>query len=219
MANRHGPASWRVNQPHAKGAIAGDAVTARERPGAYARTMWNDRRTVRSARLLVVVVALAACGSSSTKAQTLADYAAGRWTCKLTTTSDASGSAAQQGILPPGGLRPSAVVTATSATSGRVVVTIAGLPSIAPKSSTKFGGQWALQSDHLMVTWDDKTQGTMQAAPISLNTTKFETESGTPESHPQWSEVKVHRQSRSVSFDFNLVPGITWPAQLTCSKA
>jgi hypothetical protein len=175
--------------------------------------MWNARHAARTARLLVVVVALAACGSSSTKAETLADYAAGHWTCKLV-ASNGSGAGLQ-----PTASQASAVVTATSATSGRVALTVSGIPGILPGATpTKFGGQWALRSDQLSVMWDDKTQGTMQAAPIALNTTRFRTRSGTPDSHPQWSQVIVHRQSRSVSFDFNLVPGITSPAQLTCSK-
>jgi len=83
----------------------------------------------------------------------------------------------------------------------------------------KFGGQWALHSGRLVVTWEGKTQGTLHAQPIALDTTQFKTRSGVAASHPQWSQVTVHRQARSVSFDFNLVPGVGPRAQLTCSKA
>jgi hypothetical protein len=181
------------------------------RPEAYARAMWTQ---CHSTRAVLVLVFFAGCASSSTKAATLADYAAGRWTCKL------AASGASGGALQPTDLKASAVVTATSATNGRVAITISGLPGIAPgaPAPTKFGGQWALRSKQLAVTWDDKTQGTMQAEPIALNTTHFKTKSGAPESHPKWSQVTVHRQSRSVSFDFNMVPGVASPAQLTCSK-
>jgi hypothetical protein len=173
--------------------------------------MWNKRHSARAVRLVLVLAFVAGCGSSSTTAATLADYAAGHWTCKL------AASVASGGALQPTPLKASAVVTATSATDGRVAINIS--PSLAPGAPTKFGGQWALRSGQLAVTWDDKTQGTMHAQPIALNTTQFKTKSGTPESHPQWSQVTVHRQSRSVSFAFNMVPGVTSPAQLTCSKA
>ena len=176
--------------------------------------MWGNRHSWSVARLVLVCAFAAGCGSSSTSGGTLADYAAGHWTCKLAAP-NGSGTGLQLTES-----KATAVVTATSATSGRVALTISGIPSILPGlTPTKFGGQWALRSNQLVVTWDDKTQGTMQAEPIALNTTHFKTKSGSPESHPQWSQVTVHRQSRSVSFDFNMVPGVVSPAQLTCSKA
>jgi hypothetical protein len=183
--------------------------------------MWKKRHSARAVRLVLVLAFAAGCGSSSTKAQTLADYAAGHWACKLA-ASVPSGAGVQ-----PASLKATAEVTATSATSGRVAITIStGLPTIGPGLTppgllppTKFSGQWALRSNQLAVTWDDKTLGTMQADPIALNTTSFRTRSGVPESHPQWSQVTVHRQSRSVSFGFNMVPHLASPATLTCSKA
>lgn len=176
--------------------------------------MWGNGRSRSAARLVLALAFAAGCGSSSTSAGTLADYAAGHWTCKLS-ASNGSGAGLQ-----PTASTASAVVTATSATSGRVALTISGIPSILPGGTpTKFGGQWALRSNQLVVTLDDKTQGTMQAEPIALNTAHFKTKSGVPESHPQWSQVTVRRQSRSVSFGFNMVPDVASPAQLACRKA
>jgi hypothetical protein len=181
--------------------------------------MWNQGHSARAVGLMVVLAFVAGCGSSSTKAQTLADYAAGRWNCSIKAAATNAAGSVQS--LFPADLKPSAVVTATSATSGRVVITITGIPAAESggKTTQTYGGQWALHSSQLVVKWDDKTQGTMQAEPIALTTTHFRTKSGTADSHPQWSQVTVHRQSRSVSFAFNIVPGLASPAQLTCSKA
>jgi hypothetical protein len=160
-----------------------------------------------------VLAFAAGCGSSSTPAGTLADYASGRWSCRLPVPG-----------APGGVLKPTAVVTATSATSGRVEL---DLPWLADLSNgmpggeipSKFGGRWALRSSELVVTWDDKSLGTLQAQPIALDTKQFKTRSGVAASHPKWSQVSVHRQARSVSFDFTLVPGAGPRAQLTCTKA
>jgi hypothetical protein len=156
------------------------------------------------AAVLLVGIA-AACGTASASSVTLSSYAAGNWKCA------AKFSAGGHTFT----LKPSAVVTATSATTGAVEIRI---PYGPPIPTQKLSGQWSLGGSELMVQWSKRDEGTAQAKPITLQTKEFRIRSGTP-ANAKWSKVTVNRKARSVTFGFPIEP-VGQPNQtMTCRKA
>jgi hypothetical protein len=160
-------------------------------------------------RVAFAVLVAAACGSTSTSIPSLADYAAGRWACVLT---------AKGGPVPAPPVKVGATVSAASATSGTVQISLPSIPISLPGSVSPrvLKGRWQLRSGTLLVTWDDPSMGTTTARPIALDTTRFNIKDEVPQQPGQWAEVKVNRQARSVTFAFPTGPA---PGQLTCTKA
>ena len=167
----------------------------------------NSRSVV--ARVLVATVFVAACGSSSSGPATLADYASGRWSC----TFQIQGAPV---AVPP--FKINAIVSATSASSGRVEMTDVVPAGFAggKATPTKMNGAWSLRNGQLVVKWDDKSEGTARAEPISLDTKQFKIRGDNPVQPGQWTTVNVDRQTRSVNFAFAM-PGIG-SGKIACAK-
>ena len=153
----------------------------------------------------MLVLGAAACASASGSVVTLSSYAAGKWACTMKATGGGHTFT----------LKPKAVVTATSTTTGAVTITI---PSSPPFPAEKVSGQWKLGGSELTVTWSDPDQGTTQAKPISLGAKQFKIRSAPPRGRA-WSKVTVDRKSRSVTFGFPTVPGGPSDGTMTCTKA
>lgn len=153
----------------------------------------------------MLVMLAAACGTASASVVTLASYAAGTWNCS--TTIHAGG----QSIT----LKPNAVVTESSSTTGAVTITIQ-YPQ-APKPY-KLSGAWKLSGTDLAVQWSKRNLGAAEAKPIALNTKQFRIKSGKG-ANAKWSTVTADRKSRSVTFGFPLEPGGSPNQKMTCRKA
>jgi hypothetical protein len=166
----------------------------------------NSRSVV--ARVLVAMVFVAACGSSSSGPATLEDYASGRWSC----TFRVHGA---PGAVPP--YMVTAVVSATSAPGGRVQLDDVVPAALAGRAiPSKMSGAWSLRNGQLVVTWDDKSEGTVHAEPISLGTKQFKIRGDNPIQPGQWATVNVDRQARSVSFAIAM-PGLG-SGKIACAK-
>lgn len=160
------------------------------------------------ARLLAATVFVAACGSSSTASATLAGYASGHWACSETF----------QGGLGAGPfIKLNAIVSVTSASSGRVQLDVVVPAGATPSPSDKMSGAWTLRNDQLLLKWDDKSQGTATANPVSLATKQFKIRGDTPLQRGDWIEVNVNRQVRSVTFTSPLPGAVS--GKITCTKA
>jgi hypothetical protein len=170
--------------------------------------MWGGRGSVVIKCVLGAIIA-SACATSAGASGSLASYAAGRWQCRMVI----SGAPIP---IPP--LKVVATVTAASATDGRVQMT---LPSQAVAATGaqqgQMSGAWQLRGGKLLVSWDNKAEGTVTAQPVALETKQFKIRGDNPQQPGQWLHVSVNRQARTVAF------AVTTPGpgalHLTCAKA
>lgn len=154
--------------------------------------------------MLVLVAACSSAGGGSS----VADYVAGRWTCRFTAKATIQAPGAGQTTLDVTGN-----VTVTDATRGRVVI---DFPRGGPPGAR---GSWRLTDERLVVRWDHGRLGPTTATHVSLAAHQFRIRGDTaePTRRGQWVDVTMDRASRKVRFAFTMPDG-GGPGTLVCAK-
>jgi hypothetical protein len=78
-------------------------------------------------------------------------------------------------------------------------------------------GAWTLHNGQLFLRWDDKSEGTATANPVSLTTKQFKIRGDSPLGRGDSIEVNVNRQARSVIFTSPLTGAVS--GKITCTEA